>query len=304
MSVIKFVTIIFVFFGFKSAFAADFSPLFGLGQESFDFSLEDLEGPYSKIKYQPNMAGVSRLGLNAYGFGIGYSFRGTTEGLDASKGQTEFFDLQLGYHTKKWGLDAFNQVYRGFYTTDTAQTQTFPDLKFQHYGLMGRYALNESEFSLNGLLDQSEEVRTTAGKYYVVGGFRHHLMESTTSLLQQDYAGFNPQIEDLRKLTVSSINFGFGAGKYWVSDSHFFVGALLDLLGTYGLYSYENNAQEKTSSSYATLSFNLRLGLGYAGTTYKFGLGVTGDTTTLKAPGVGFIKPQAVRSLLYMRLTF
>lgn len=294
---------IFLTLATSSLKAAEFSPLFGIGQENFDFRIEDIDGPKSQIEYKPNMAGVSRIGINAYGFGIGYSFRGTDE-LDETKGKTDFFDLQIGYHTKKWGIDAFDQVYTGFYTTNTAQTQLYPDLKFQHYGLMGRYALNDSEFSVNGLLDQSENIKQTASKYYVVGGLRHHSMETPISLLQQDYAGFNLQLENLRKMSVNSLNVGLGAGKYWVSEGHFFIGALLDLLGTYGMYTYEDVNLDKTSSSYMTLSFNLRLGLGYAGETYKFGLGVTGDTTTLKTPGIGFIKPQAIRSLFYIRFTF
>lgn len=284
--------------------AANFSPLIGIGQEDFDFSIEEIQGTKSSIKYQPNITGVSRIGLNAYGFGIGYSFRGSNKDVDPAYGTTDFFDLQLSYHTHKWGIDVFDQVYQGFYSTDTTQTQLFPDLKFQHYGLMGRYALNDSEFSVNGLLDQSEEIKQTAAKYYIVGGLRHHFMETITSLLQQNYAGFNPEIENLGKLKVSSFNFGLGAGKYWVSSNHFFIGALLDLIGTYGFYTYEDYLTNQRQANDLTLSFDIKLGLGYAGETFKFGLGVTGDTTTLKAPSSGFVKPEALRSLLYIRFAF
>ncbi len=150
------------------------------------------------------MAGVSRLGINAYGFGIGYSFRGSSKDLDPAKGSTSFFDLQLGYQAKNWGVDSFYQTYKGFFTTNTQNLQTYPDLQFQHYGLMGRYALNESEFTVSGLFDQSEPIRSTASKYYLLAGFRQHRMENQNSLLLQDYAGANPDLEALRKLTVSS----------------------------------------------------------------------------------------------------
>ena len=184
------------------AWAGDISPLFGLGDESFSFNIEEILGAKSKIEYKPNITGISRIGLNAYGFGIGYSFR-STDDTNPQYGKTDFFDLQLSYNTKQWGLDVFDQVYQGFYTVNTAQTQLFPDLKFQHYGLIGRYAFNESEFSINGLVDQSEPVKQTASKYYLVGGLRQHLMETSTSLLQQDYAGINTELENLRKMQVS-----------------------------------------------------------------------------------------------------
>ena len=283
------------------ASATDFSPIVGLGQESFSFTIQDVQT--YEIKFEPNIAGVSRVGINAFGFGIGYSFRGGGKDLDPAKGSTEFFDLQLGYNTKLWGIDSFYQTYKGFYTSNTQTIQNFQNLSFTHYALIGRYALTTSEFSIGGLLDQSEDITTTASKYYVVGGFRYHTMETDQSLLQAENTGLNSELEVLRKMKVTSINAGLGAGKYWVSSKKFFIGALLDLVGTIGTYDYENT-NSSNKAVHPSLSFNLKIGTGYSGDVWKSGIGITADTTTLKTPGSSFIKPSSARFLLYVRAKF
>lgn len=283
------------------ASATDFSPILGFGQESFSFTIQDVQT--YEIKFEPNISGVSRIGINAFGFGIGYSFRGGGKNLDPAKGSTDFFDLQLGYNTKQWGIDSFYQTYKGFYTSNTVAIQNFQNLSFTHYALTGRYALTSSEFSIGGLLDQSEDVTTTASKYYVVGGVRYHSMQTDKSLLQAENAGLNTELENLRKIKVTSLNLGLGAGKYWVSSNQLFFGALLDLVGTLGNYDYENT-NAGTSAIYSSLSFNIKIGAGYSGDVWKSGIGLTGDTTTLKTPGSSFIKPSAARGLIYVRAKF
>lgn len=279
------------------------SPLFGVGQENFEFSLGDIGSNKGDAKYQPNISGVSRVGLTAYGLTVGASFRSNQE-LDPNYGKTDFFDVQLDYHNRKWGIDAIYQVYKGFYSNSPNQIQLFPDLRFQQYGVIGRIALEESDFTVGALLNQSDEIKKTAGKYYFVGGVRQHVMDTDISLLQQDYAGINPDLESLRKMKSTSLNIGLGAGKYWVADNHLFAGALLDLVGTYGFYKYTdaNNVDEMTQKT--SLSYSIKFGAGYAGETYKFGFSLSGDTTTLVTPGSSFMIPQALRSLIYLRLTF
>ena len=192
--------------------ATEISPLIGLGQESFSFTVEGVQK--KEIKFEPNIAGVSRIGVNAFGFSLGYSFRGGGKELDPAKGSTEFYDLQLGYNTKEWGIDSFYQTYKGFYTSNTVAIQNYQDLAFTHYALMSRYSLTPGEFSIGGLLDQSEEIKTTSGKYYLVGGVRYHSMISEVSILQFENANLNTELENLRKLKTTSVNLGVGAGKY------------------------------------------------------------------------------------------
>jgi hypothetical protein len=297
--------VIWVFCKIQPAQATEISPLIGFGQENFSFSLNEIGTEKKKIDFQPNISGVSRLAFGYDGFSVGYSFRASDENLDRDQGSTTFSDWQLGYNNPRWGVDAFYQTYKGFYTRSTQALQVYPDLQFQHYGAMVRYALNESEFSVSGLLDQSYPVTVSAGKIFLVGGIRQHRMGTTISLLQQNYAGTGGEdLENFRQLLATSMNLGMGAGKYWVSDSHFFIGALADLLVTYGLYDFRYADHSESRSSYATLSYDLKAGLGYAGESFKTGVGFSVDVTTLNTPDHSNITADANRVLLYIRLVW
>jgi hypothetical protein len=54
----------------NSTHATEISPSIGFGQESFNFEIADYGAGSKTIKFDPNIAGVTRLGLNALGFGM------------------------------------------------------------------------------------------------------------------------------------------------------------------------------------------------------------------------------------------
>lgn len=285
--------------------ATEISPIFGVGQEIFNFDISDFDPGNGNrtVKFEPNIAGISRLGVNAFGFGIGYSFRGSEKSEDPRKGNTDFADIQLGYHNKLWGIETFYQTYTGFYTSNTADIQSFPRLSFNHRAITGRYSLQDSDFSVGALVEQADDIKGDSGKLYLVGGLRQHQMETDTPLLQQELAGINPELESLRKLKANSVNLGLGYGHYWLYSNRMFAGFLLDLIGTYANYDFETTTIKKSDSD-LTLSYDIKLAGGYIETHYRFGLSINGDITTLKTTGRGFIKPSASRVLIYLRYVF
>ena len=113
-------------------------------------------------------------------------------------------------------------------------------------------------------------------------------------------AGIDQGFEDLRKLRSFIVKLGLGAGKHWVSDSRFFVGGLFDVMASYANYKFESTTGNSTLSD-STMSFNLKLGLGYSGEKYKSGLSLSTDITNLKTPGRGLLSPSSNRVLLYFR---
>lgn len=281
----------------------EISPIVGLGQENFTFELTDFGIKERKVKFEPNIAGVFRMGINAYGFGIGYSLRGSEKDIDAQKGITRFSDWQLGYQAKNWGIDGYYQTYDGFYTSNTNVVQLFPQLSFKHFGISVRYAIGDEEFSVGALMDQSEKITETSGKYYLVGGVHQHELLTDSSLLQQEYAGLNPEIENMRSLKAVSVNLGAGVGKYWVFSHGFFAGALFDLIGTYANYDFTSTTG-KNSDSDITASYNAKIAMGYTGSFFRSGVAFNGDVTRLKATDGGYINSSANRVLLYLRMVF
>ena len=283
--------------------ATEISPLIGFGQESFNFEIAQFGAGTNAIKFEPNIAGVTRLGINAFGFGVGYSLRNSEKDTKPEYGKTTYADWQLGYNAANWGIDTFYQAYDGFYTSNTNAIQTFPNLGFQHHGFNFRYALEESEFSVGRITDQSDAITQTAHKVYLVGGYSKHKMTADVSLLQMENAGINTELENLRTLRATSIKLGAGGGKYWVSDDKFFIGGLVDFLMTYSNYEYESTTGN-TKNSDTTQSFNIKIGGGYAGENFRAGISAVADATTLKAPGQASIKPSANRILVYFRYVF
>lgn len=292
---------IFTFCKIELSQATEISPLVGLGQENFSFEVQEFNPAKDTLKFQPNIASVVRLGLNAYGFGVGLSFRGSE--TDPAKVKTKFTDLQLGYNALDWGIDGFYQTYKGFYISNTDTPQNYPELQFRHYGFSARYALTKSEFSVNALLDQSDPINHSAHKFYVVGGVSHHKMETDTSLLQLGNSGVDPGLENMRELDSLNYKMGVGFGKYWVSDNKFFVGGLLDLLASLGTYKYVSTTGDSEANKSST-SYNIKLAFGYAGSKYRSGVGFAGDLTTLKTPGNGQLLPSANRFFIYFRAVY
>ena len=283
--------------------ATEISPLIGFGQENFSFEVSEFDNTKKAIKFEPNIAGVTRLGLNAFGFGLGYSLRNSEKDTKPQNGKTQFTDWQLGYNAANWGIDTFYQIYEGFFTSNTNSIQTFPNVIFKHHGFNFRYALEDSEFSVGRITDQADAITQTSHKVYLVTGYSKHEMTTDVSILQQEHAGANTELEDLRSLKATSVKLGAGGGKYWVSDSRFFIGGLVDYVVTYTNYEYETTTLlSKTSDT--TQSFNIKIGVGYAGEKFRAGISGIADATNLKTTGGALVRPSSNRFLLYFRYVF
>ena len=275
----------------------------------FLFSIDSFNDAYKTLEYEPNIPGLSRVGISAYGLGASLSTRGSSKNLDADKGESKFFDFQVGYHNTKWGIDLYVQDYEGFYLKNSSDVAgnsgyyLFPDLQFNHYGLIGRYALDNNGFSISGLMNQADEITKSAGTYFLIGGIRKHSFETQSSLIPAPLQGSNPNMDNLRKLSVNTLNLGVGAGKYWVSSSKFFIGAVIDAMGTFGLYKYTLTTGTE-NSDYGTLSVSAKLGAGYAGKKWRSGFSAYTDSTTLQALDRSYIKPQATAFMIYVRYVF
>lgn len=281
----------------------------GLGSDMFAFNIDSFSDAQKELSYEPNIPGLTRVGISAFGLGASLSTRGSSKDLDQDKGESEFFDFQVGYHNTKWGVDLYVQNYEGFYLKNsedvggTPNYYLFPDVKFNHYGLMGRYALDNNGFSISALLNQSDEITKSAGSYFLIGGLRQHSFETENTLIPAPLQGVNVDMDNLRKLSVNTLNLGVGAGKYWVSSSNFFIGAVIDAMGTFGLYKYSLTTEDR-SSDYGTLSVSAKFGTGYAGKKWRSGVSAYTDSTTLQALDRTYIKPQAMAFMIYLRYVF
>ena len=291
--------------------ATEISPLFGIGADNFTFNIQSLGGDTAEIKYKPNVPGLARVGLSALGYGVSYSFRGTEPPND-NFGKTSSTDFQLGYHNENWGIDGFYQTYKGFYVENSSAfggnsdtPYTFPDLEFNHYAISARLARdNQGGFKLSNLLTQSDQIKKTAGTYYLLASYRYYSLINSGSILPTTISAVNPDVDAIRKMAVNTVNVGAGAGKYWVSSNYWFIGACFDLIATYGIYSYTRDPENNSNSSYGTTSFNLKLGTGYSGDYFRTGISINGEVSTLKAGSSTYLQAASNQILLYIRTAF
>lgn len=284
--------------------ATEISPLIGFGQENFTFEVQKFNNGSGAVKFEPNVAGVTRIGLDVYGFGFGYSVRGTEKSQEPAKGDTKFSDLQLGYNAKNWGINTYFQSYEGFFTSNTNSIQTYKNTRFDHNEGIFRYALSEGDFAITSLLDQSTAIKPAPVKFYGVAGISQHRMTTDTPLLQLENAGQDPQLESLQELEAYSYKIGLGAGKYWIADNYLFVGGLFDLLISTQTYKFVNFNGSKDTHSDTTLGANLKIGLGYAGPRFRSGFTFVSETTALKTPGRGEINATSNQVMVYFRYVF
>lgn len=292
--------------------ATEISPLFGIGQDNFSFQIQGLSENTPEVQYEPNIPGLSRVGLSAYGFGISWSFRNSVGQLKETQGKTNFTDFQLGYHNDRFGLDGFFQTYKGFYVLNSADFSgssdtpfLLPDITVKHYAVTGRLARdNQGGFVLSDLLTQTEQIKKTAGTYYLIGGIRFYGFESIDTMLPPTLLGLNSDVESIREMQVHIGNLGVGAGKYWVSDSNFFLGGCLDLVGSFGLYKYTYSPTRVSDGSYGTISYNIKFGAGYSGEHFRSGASINIETSSLKAAQNSFIRASSNQVLAYVRWAF
>ena len=291
--------------------ATEISPLLGVGQDNFSFKIQSLGGATKEIEYEPNIPGLSRVGLSALGYGVSYSIRGA-EAENQNFGKTSFTDFQLGYHNENWGIDGFYQTYKGFYIKNSStfggnsdSPYTFPDLEFNHYAISARLARdNQGGFKLSSLLSQSDQIKKTAGTYYLLASYRYFSLINNSTILPASLSGINSDVDGIRKMAVNTINLGAGAGKYWVSDSYWFIGSCFDLIATYGLYRYTREPVNDSNSSYLTTSFNVKLGVGYSGDRFRAGISANGEITTLKAAASTYLAAASNQFMFYIRTAY
>ena len=292
--------------------ATEISPLFGVGQDNFIFKIQSLAGGIKEIEYEPNIPSLVRIGLSALGYGISYSIRSGGGELNQNYGKTDFTDFQLGYHNENWGIDGFYQTYKGFYVKNSGDFSgnnsapyLKPDLEFNHYAISARWARdNQGGFILSSLLSQSDQLKKTAGTYYLLGSYKYYSLINGATILPPTLTGINNDVESIRKMQVDTLNVGFGAGKYWVSSNYWFIGGCLDLIATYGMYKYTREPVSFDTSSYMTTSYNLKLGAGYSGDHFRTGISLNGEITTLKAAQSSYLVASSNQIMAYIRTAF
>lgn len=140
------------------------------------------------------------------------------------KGKTNHFDLMLGHYWDSFGVDAYYQSYRGFYSSDgqssSDENTTYPvrpDVHSEFVGANFYYAFAPERFPLQSLNADTTDTRH-GGSFVAMASLNQFDIAGDSALIQ----GNSLQSARLRTLTAAG-----GYGYRWVHKNHSLNGQAL-----------------------------------------------------------------------------
>jgi hypothetical protein len=219
------------------------------------------------LNYYPNTS------LN---FGVGATYRWATLNLaygfgflnpERGRGKTRYLDLQFHSYGRKIIVDAFGQLYRGFYLGEQEYRSVKdafylrPDLHVNLIGLSAQYVLNHKRFSYRASFLQNEWQKKSAGTFLV--GLELYLgwINADSSIVPKAIVANEI---DLRPNKINFFELGPNVGYAYtlVVHKHFFITGSASVSFDVGRRVMKNSSQKETASGFSPNSF-LRFFGGY-----------------------------------------
>lgn len=266
-----------------------------LKQRGLNFELSKTDRS-SLLTYKPN--NTYSLGLGAYIFEVGVelAFAIPLKERSITKfGESKARDLQLNVLTKRWGLDAFYQRYRGFYIDDRDHTplpdEPFPqraDIGIRNFGVTGHYVFNPQKFSFRSAYNFSERQLYSKGSFVLFATLYTFRVAGDSSIVKGDRQvdfGSHVNFERLR-YTTFSIAPGY---TYNLTYNNFFINATLAVGPAHHWANYDLEDNATTDFDIAINSFvGARVALGYNGYRIFGGVSFISQGSTLRFDTVRF----------------
>jgi len=243
-----------------------------LKQRRLDFEMQDLPARDKKIAYRSN---------RPFGFGVGvYLFEITAEltfaiPVDEKQkdiyGESKARDLQLNMLGKQWGLDVYDQKYKGFYVDDPsikiilgrAYPQR-PDIITDNLGFTGNYVFNNKRFSYRSAYNFADRQLHSAGSFLLYTSIARFKAQGDSAILGTRYASeFG---NDSGILQVKSTTFAIAPGySYSFVKKGFFINGTLAVGPAHNwLYYRLDNGGTKNDIKFSAFVVG-RISIGYSG---------------------------------------
>ncbi|MBK8498802.1 MAG: DUF4421 domain-containing protein [Flavobacteriales bacterium] len=221
--------------GFDSSYVLDYTHMLTVrAYFSTKFNAMDVDDRKlaSHIEYRPN------TNVN---FGLGASYRAFTLNLgvgvpalnrdDSLRGDTKYLDAQGNMYGRRFAINLFAQIYRGYYidqlsfpgySLDTSYADALredrlrPDIRQRNFGASVMHILNNRCFSYRAAFNQDAWQRRSAGSWLVGGNFVYQGVRAERSVIPSAIDSL--WREPLRFRRIDQVEFG-GMGGY----AHTFV---------------------------------------------------------------------------------
>ncbi|RYZ50809.1 MAG: DUF4421 domain-containing protein [Sphingobacteriales bacterium] len=170
----------------------------------------------SSFRYRPNT--TLNLGIGAtyrsFSFNVAYGLPFLNSGTE-ERGKTKYLDAQAHIYGRKFVVDFFGQLYKGYYVSPKDYISGYPgyyirpDMRVNMTGLSAYYVFNNRKFSYRASLIQNEWQTKSAGTPLLGAEIYYGVLNSDSTIVPIEVAAQFQQgsVKRLRYLTV-----GPGAG--------------------------------------------------------------------------------------------
>lgn len=276
-----------------------------LKQRSLNFSLSKRDRS-SVLTYKPNNA--YHLGVGAYVFELGIELAFAIPLREKSierYGESRARDLGLNVLSKRWGLDAFYQRYRGFYLIDKdlepAPDEPYPqrpDIGTRNFGATAHYIFNHRKFSFRSAYNFAERQLVSNGSFLAFAAINTFRVAADSSIVthpRQAAFGNGVDFTHLR-YTTFSIAPGY---TYNLIRNDFFLNATLTVGPAHHWISYELEATGKRRHDIAINPFaGFRVAAGYNGQRVFGGVSFVSQGSLIRFDDVNFSNKNSVFKVL------
>jgi len=225
-----------------------------------------------EIRYYPNVNVQVGLGgsINNWGTSLSINIPKPQDEL-LKYGKTDYFDFQLYYTNKHFGLDFLLQTYSGFYLEEKEEEKVLDirsDLNLNKLGLNFFYIFDD-DFSLRAAFEQNGEQKKSSASFMLLSGLEFFSLKGDKNLINKDFQ------EESKKEFIYyggqyyTFSIAPGYGYTTNNDGFFFTSMLFMGIGL----QYRKSLLEKTSTEFGlSIKFNARLSIGYNAKQFYTGL--------------------------------
>ncbi len=197
------------------------------------------------LEYEPNIK--TSIGIEgAYkwlALGLAYSFP-LSNSSHNQYGNTKSIDFQYNLNLRRWIIDGYFQIYKGFYFSNMSDffdlwsyENDYPkrDLTVGNFGIVTNYILNHGKFSYQSSFSFNEKQNKSAGSF-VFGGFAlYNALESDTVFIPDFAMQYFQDISQIKNLGAINVGITFGYTYTFILRNNFSIN--MGLIPGYGVNS-------------------------------------------------------------------
>lgn len=197
------------------------------------------------IEYQPNSK--LAIGFEAsykwFGLGLAYSLPSSKKS-SKQLGNTKSIDFQYNFNLRRWAIDGYFQLYKGFYFSNMSDyfdlwdyDSNYPkaDLNIGNYGIVANYIVNYDKFSYKAVFNFNEKQKKTVGSLILGTFVFYNTLNADTTFIPHFAINYFQNISQLSNMSTVSFGATVGYAHTFVFKKYFCLN--ISLIPGYGVYS-------------------------------------------------------------------